>query len=89
MVPRLVPEIEGGYPERDIGAEGQGWGDSRRLMVERLYVCHVFASFAFPLPCLPNLRERAAFHSTFDYKLLHSQHIMMMMRIVKMMMMIY
>ena len=35
MVPRLVHKIEGGYPERDIGAEeeeGQGWGDSRRLM---------------------------------------------------------
>ena len=32
MVPRLVTEIEGGYPERDIGAEGQGWGDSRRLI---------------------------------------------------------
>ena len=63
--------------------------DDIYIMVERLYVCHVFASFAFPLPCLPNLRERAAFHSTFDYKLLHSQHIMMMMRIVKMMMMIY
>ena len=37
MVPRLVPEIEGGYPERDIGAEeGQGWGDSRRLIVQNL-----------------------------------------------------
>ena len=35
MVPRLVHKIEGGYPERDIGAEeeGQGWGDSRRLIV--------------------------------------------------------
>ena len=33
MVPRLVHKIEGGYPERDIGAEGQGWGDSRRLML--------------------------------------------------------
>ena len=34
MVPHLVPEIEGGYPECDIGAEeeGQGWGDSRRLI---------------------------------------------------------
>ena len=38
MIPHLVPEIEGGYPERDGGAEeeeeeeGQGWGDSRRLM---------------------------------------------------------
>ena len=36
MVPRLVHKIVGGYPERDIGAEeeeeGQGWGDSRRLM---------------------------------------------------------
>ena len=34
MIPRLVHKIEGGYPERDIGAEeeGQGWGDSRRLM---------------------------------------------------------
>ena len=31
MVPRLVHKIEGGYPERDIGA-GQGWGDSRRLI---------------------------------------------------------
>ena len=37
MVPRLVHKIEGGYPEREIGAEeeeeGQGWGDSRRLIV--------------------------------------------------------
>ena len=33
MIPHLVHKIEGGYPERDIGAEeGQGWGDSRRLM---------------------------------------------------------
>ena len=38
MIPHLVPEIEGGYPERDGGAEeeeeeeGQGLGDSRRLM---------------------------------------------------------
>ena len=34
MIPHLVPEIEGGYPERDGGAEeeGQGWGDSRRLI---------------------------------------------------------
>ena len=39
MIPRLVHKIEGGYPERDIGAEeeeeGQGWGDSRRLMQEK------------------------------------------------------
>ena len=38
-MPRLVDKIEGGYPERDGGAEeeeeeeGQGWGDSRSLMV--------------------------------------------------------
>ena len=39
MIPRLVHKIEGGYPERDGGAEeeeeeeeGQGWGDSRRLI---------------------------------------------------------
>ena len=40
MIPHLVPEIEGGYPERDGGAEeeeeeeeeGLGWGYSRRLM---------------------------------------------------------
>ena len=41
MLPRLVPEIlilyafcDGGYPEREGGAEeeGQGWGDSRRLI---------------------------------------------------------
>ena len=35
MIPRLVHKIEGGYPERDGGAEeeeGQGWGDSRRLL---------------------------------------------------------
>ena len=35
MIPLLVHKIEGGYP-RDGGAEeeeeGQGWGDSRRLM---------------------------------------------------------
>ena len=38
MIPRLVHKIEGGYPERDGGAEeeGQGWGDSRRLIVEML-----------------------------------------------------
>ena len=34
MIPRLVRKIEGGYPERDGGAEeGHGWGDSRRLMM--------------------------------------------------------
>ena len=28
MVPRLVPEIEGGYPERDgEGEEGEGEGE--------------------------------------------------------------
>ena len=36
-MPRLVDKIEGGYSERDGGAEeeeeGQGWGDSRRLIV--------------------------------------------------------
>ena len=33
-MPPMVHKIEGGYPERDIGAEeGQGWGDSRRLMI--------------------------------------------------------
>ena len=34
MIPRLVHKIEEGYPERDGGAEeeGQGWGDSRRLI---------------------------------------------------------
>ena len=36
MIPRLVPEIEGGYPERDGGGEeeeeGQGWGNSSKLM---------------------------------------------------------
>ena len=38
MIPHLVPEIEGGYPERDGGVEeeeeGQGWGDSRRLIAK-------------------------------------------------------
>ena len=37
MIPHLVPEIEGGCPERDGGAEeeeeeGQGLGDSRRFI---------------------------------------------------------
>ena len=38
MIPRLVHKIEGGYTERDGGAEeeeeeeGQDWGDSRRLI---------------------------------------------------------
>ena len=39
MIPCLVHKIEGEYPERDGGAEeeeeekeGQGWGDSRRLI---------------------------------------------------------
>ena len=33
MILRLVHKIEGGYPERDGGAEeGQGWGDSMRLI---------------------------------------------------------
>ena len=37
MVPHLVPEIEGGYPERDGGAEeGQGWGDSMRLISQNI-----------------------------------------------------
>ena len=34
MIPLLVPEMEGGYPERDGGEEeeeGQGWGNSRSL----------------------------------------------------------
>ena len=46
MIPRLVHKIEGGYPERDGGAEeGQGWGDSRRLMIWRgsvLFVVYLF-----------------------------------------------
>ena len=36
MIPRLVYKIEEGYPEREGGAEeeeGQGLGDSRRLIV--------------------------------------------------------
>ena len=34
MIPRLVPEIEGGYPDRHGGGEeeGQGWGNSSKLM---------------------------------------------------------
>ena len=39
MIPRLVPEIEGGYPERDGGGEEeeeeeerQGWGNSSKLI---------------------------------------------------------
>ena len=44
MVPHLVPEIEGGYPERYGGAEeaekeeeeGQGWGNSMKLDFEYL-----------------------------------------------------
>ena len=40
MIPRLVHKIEGGtggYPERDGGAEeGQGWGDSMRLISQNI-----------------------------------------------------
>ena len=37
VIPRLIHKTEGGYPERDGGAEegeeeGQGLGDSRRLI---------------------------------------------------------
>ena len=39
MIPLLVPEIEGGYPERDGGGEEeeeeeerQGWGNSSKLI---------------------------------------------------------
>ena len=37
VIPLLVPEIEGGYPERDGGGEeeeeeGQGWGNSSKLI---------------------------------------------------------
>ena len=49
-----------------------------------LYVCHVFAYFAFPCICsltgtcpLSLVRAREAFHFTFDYAPLHFQHIMM------------
>ena len=40
MIPLLVHKIEGGYPERDGGAkeeeeEGQGWWDSRRLIISQ------------------------------------------------------
>ena len=45
MVPRLVLEIEGGYPERDIGAEGQGWGDSRRLIDVTGYLRDILGIF--------------------------------------------
>ena len=37
MIPLSVSKIERGYPERDGGAEeeeGQGWGDSRRLITK-------------------------------------------------------
>ena len=47
MVPRLVHKIEGGYPERDIGAEeeeGQGWGDSRRLIWKKFQQIHCFGA---------------------------------------------
>ena len=33
MLPRLVPEIEGGYPERD-GEEGEGGGGGEGLVLE-------------------------------------------------------
>ena len=36
MIALLVPEIEGGYPERDGGEkeEGQGWGNSMSLIMK-------------------------------------------------------
>ena len=47
MIPRLVHKIEGGYPERDGGAEeeeeGQGWWDSRRLMLQGSETVLIFA----------------------------------------------
>ena len=33
MIPHLVPEIEGGYPERD-GEEGEGGGEGEGLVLE-------------------------------------------------------
>ena len=33
MIPHLVPEIEGGYPERD-GEEGEGGGEGEGLILE-------------------------------------------------------
>ena len=38
MIRLSVPEIEGGYPERDEGEEGQDWGNSMSLM--HLIVCY-------------------------------------------------
>ena len=74
MIPRLVHKIEGGYPERDIGAEeGQGWGDSRRLIgaVWHRRATHALLSQSVFLPWLDrelwqqfiiNLNEIAAFN---------------------------
>ena len=34
MLPHLVPEIEGGYPERDGEEEGEGGGGGEGLVLE-------------------------------------------------------
>ena len=75
MVPHLVPEIEGGYPERDIGAEeeeeGQGWGDSRRLMqilYARAYTNDprsYIVVFSAPLP--PNVEQHLSGEQQHDH----------------------
>ena len=60
MVPHLVPEIEGGYPERDIGAEGQGWGDSRRLIQPNSVASGCL--WDFPEEPIRQIRPRAVYH---------------------------
>ena len=57
MIPRLVHKIEGGYPERDGGAEeeeGQGLGDSRRLMSQVQSLFGIFTA-QFKLSSTPIL----------------------------------
>ena len=68
--------------------------DDDDIYNDEVYVC-VSCFCLFCLASLPStatalsslVTVRAAFHYTFDYKPLHFQHIIMMMRIVKMMMM--
>ena len=43
MIPLLVSEIEGKYPEREGGGEeeGQGWGSSSELMSKNVKSSHL------------------------------------------------
>ena len=60
MLPRLVPEIEGGYPERDgeggEGGEGGEEGEGLVLEYSRSWI-YRFTSISSCLPDIPHDRE--------------------------------